>query len=32
MFGVTESPIKDFVPGPDGSLVCEHDLVLHRLP
>lgn len=30
VFGVKESLIKDFVPGPDGTLVCEHDFVLHR--
>jgi catechol 1,2-dioxygenase len=29
VFGVKQSLIKDFVAGPDGSLVCEHDFVLH---
>lgn len=28
VFGVKESLIKDFVPGPDGVLVCDHDFVL----
>lgn len=30
VFGVKESLIKDFVPGEDGTLVCEHDFVLRR--
>jgi len=30
VFGVKESLIEDFVPGPDGVLVCEHDFVLAR--
>jgi catechol 1,2-dioxygenase len=28
VFGVKESLIEDFLPGPDGVLVCEHDIVL----
>jgi len=28
VFGVKESLINDFVPGPDGLLVCENDFVL----
>ena len=28
VFGVKDSLIEDFVPGPDGVLVCEHDIVL----
>jgi catechol 1,2-dioxygenase len=30
VFGVKESLIRDFVPAPDGLLVCEHDFVLAR--
>jgi protocatechuate 3,4-dioxygenase beta subunit len=30
VFGVKESLIEDFVPGDDGVLVCEHDVVLAR--
>ena len=30
VFGVKESLIRDFVSGPDGVLVCEHDMVLAR--
>ena len=30
VFGVKDSLIEDFVPGPDGVLVCEHDIVLGR--
>ncbi len=30
VFGVKDSLIEDFVPGPDGVLVCEHDFVLAR--
>lgn len=30
VFGVKESLIADFVPGPDGLLVCSYDLVLAR--
>ena len=30
VFGVKESLIRDFVPGPDGVLVCEYDMVLAR--
>ena len=30
VFGVKESLIEDFVPGPDGVLVCDHDVVLAR--
>lgn len=30
VFGVKDSLIEDFVPGPDGVLVCEHDIVLAR--
>ena len=30
VFGVKESLIEDFVAGPDGVLVCEHDVVLTR--
>ena len=29
VFGVKESLIEDFVPAGDGTLVCEHDFVLH---
>jgi catechol 1,2-dioxygenase len=32
VFGVKESLIEDFVPGPDGVLVCHHDVVLARQP
>jgi catechol 1,2-dioxygenase len=32
VFGVKASLIRDFVPGPDGVLVCEHDFVLARRP
>ena len=28
VFGVKESLVREFVPGPDGVLVCEHDIVL----
>jgi len=28
VFGVKDSLVRDFVPGPDGVLVCEHDVVL----
>jgi catechol 1,2-dioxygenase len=31
VFGVKDSLIEDFVPGPDGVLVCRHDVVLERL-
>ncbi|MGE0817657.1 MAG: dioxygenase [Candidatus Nanopelagicales bacterium] len=31
VFGVKDSLIEDFVPGPDGVLVCRHDIVLERL-
>lgn len=30
VFGVKDSLIADFVPGDDGVLVCEHDIVLSR--
>lgn len=30
VFGVKGSLIEDFVAGPDGVLVCEHDIVLAR--
>lgn len=30
VFGVKESLIKDFIPGEDGVLYCEHDFVLAR--
>ena len=30
VFGVKDSLVRDFVPGPDGVLVCEHDVVLRR--
>ncbi|HEY2296976.1 MAG TPA: dioxygenase [Jatrophihabitans sp.] len=30
VFGVKESLIEDFVARDDGSVVCEHDFVLHR--
>ena len=30
VFGVKESLIKDFTPAEDGTLLCEHDFVLHR--
>ena len=30
VFGVKESLIEDFVPGEDGVLLCEHDIVLTR--
>lgn len=30
VFGVKESLIRDFTPGQDGVLVCEHDIVLER--
>jgi len=30
VFGVKGSLMADFVPGPDGVLVCEHDFVLAR--
>ncbi len=30
VFGVKDSLIADFVPGSDGVLVCEHDIVLAR--
>lgn len=30
VFGVKDSLVEDFVPGPDGVLVCEHDIVLAR--
>ena len=30
VFGVKDSLIENFVPGPDGVLVCEHDIVLAR--
>lgn len=30
VFGVKDSLIEEFVPGPDGVLVCEHDVVLTR--
>jgi len=29
VFGVKDSLIADFAPGPDGVLVCEYDFVLH---
>lgn len=32
VFGVKESLIEDFTPGPDGVLVCEHDFVLATAP
>ena len=28
VFGVKDSLVRDFVPGTDGVLVCEHDVVL----
>ena len=28
VFGVKDSLVRDFAPGPDGVLVCEHDVVL----
>lgn len=31
VFGVKDSLIQDFVPGPDGVLVCRHDIVLERV-
>lgn len=31
VFGVKDSLIRDFVPGPDGVLVCEHDITLALL-
>lgn len=30
VFGVKDSLIRDFVPGEDGVLVCEHNITLHR--
>jgi catechol 1,2-dioxygenase len=30
VFGVKDSLVRDFVPDPDGVLVCEHDVVLRR--
>ena len=30
VFGVKPSLIREFVPDPDGTLVCEHDFVIHR--
>jgi catechol 1,2-dioxygenase len=30
VFGVKDSLMADFVPGPDGVLVCEYDIVLSR--
>jgi protocatechuate 3,4-dioxygenase beta subunit len=30
VFGVKDSLIRDFVAGPDGVLVCTHDMVLER--
>jgi catechol 1,2-dioxygenase len=30
VFGVKDSLVRDFVPGDDGVLVCEHDVVLRR--
>jgi hypothetical protein len=30
VFGVKDSLVRDFVAGPDGVLVCEHDVVLRR--
>ena len=30
VFGVKDSLIEDFLPGDDGLLVCEHDIVLAR--
>jgi catechol 1,2-dioxygenase len=30
VFGVKDSLIRDFVPGADGVLVCEHDVVLRN--
>jgi catechol 1,2-dioxygenase len=30
VFGVKDSLIEDFLPGEDGVLVCEHDIVLAR--
>ena len=30
VFGVKDSLIEDFVPGQDGVLICEHDVVLAR--
>jgi catechol 1,2-dioxygenase len=30
VFGVKDSLIKDFTPVGDGTLLCEHDFVLHR--
>ena len=30
VFGVKDSLIEDFVPGPDGVLVCEHSIALAR--
>ncbi len=30
VFGVKESLIEDFVPGEDGVLICDHDIVLSR--
>jgi len=29
VFGVKASLVREFTPGPDGVLECEHDLVLH---
>lgn len=31
VFGVKDSLIRDFVPAPDGVLVCEHDITLAAL-
>ncbi len=31
VFGVKDSLIADFIPGPDGILVCEHDITLALL-
>lgn len=32
VFGVKEALVKDFKPGGDGALLCEHDFVLRRRP
>ena len=32
VFGVKASLVRDFVPGEDGVLVCEHDVVLRAEP
>jgi hypothetical protein len=31
VFGVRDSLVKEFVPGPDGTLLVEHDFVLRPL-